>query len=148
VSKTTIGSPQWGTPSIVTTTYGPSGTIISQRTISGGKFSSGFTSQGKEASAQRYLYVLQNASPAACNAYAVSQWRRISQQEYTIQLRMPLTKAKGLIPLTALLRVHNVPYAKFNDTYYPRTIRLAGGSDRAFTYDIDAVDHMLPQGAV
>jgi hypothetical protein len=148
VNKVTTGSPQWGTPNIVTTTYGPNGEVISVKQVSGGKFSSGYTSQGKESTAQRYILKLPNASPAACNAYAISQWRKISQHEYTVQMRMPFRKDTGVIPLSALISLSNVPYAKFNDTYYPRKLRLSGGSSRAFMYEIDAVNHSLPVGGL
>jgi hypothetical protein len=148
VNKITTGNPQWGTPNIVTTTYSPSGEVISTKQVTGGKFSTGYTSQGKESTAQRYIFPLRNASPAACNAYAISQWRKISQEEYTVQMRIPLTEAVGIIPVTALLNVSNVPYSKFNTQYYPRTLALSGGSERAFMFEIGAVSHVLGLGAV
>lgn len=152
VTSTTTGSPVWGTPNIVTQRISSNGTTTTSsttsRTTSGGGFSSGFTSQGTEATKQRYLYVLKNASPAAANAYATAKWRQISQREYTVQMKFPLTQAKGIIPLTALLRLHNVPYVNFNSDYYPSKITLSGGKDEAFMYSIDAINHVLAQGAV
>lgn len=147
VSKTTTASPQWGTPTVVSQTITPKGTVINNRTVSGGNFST-TTSLGTESSKERYIYYLRNASPSACNAFAISRWRQISQQEYVAQMRIPLTKRRGILPLTALLSVSDCEYSKFNTTYYPRTIKFTGGSHQAFEYNIDAVNHELPQGAV
>lgn len=147
VSKTTIGNPQWGTPNIVTQTYYPNGQTTTTRTSGGGLYSTR-TSLGTESTKQIYKYVLHNRSPEYANAFAVTQWRKKSQQEYTIQLRLPLTKAKGLIPLSALLRLHSVPYQRFNSTYYPSKILLTAGADKPFMYEIDAVNHELASGGL
>jgi hypothetical protein len=147
VSKTTTGSPVWGTPDIVSQTILPNGTVITDKSVSGGSYSTK-TSLGTESPKMRYIYYPRNKDAAYCNAFAITQWRKISQLEYTGQMRFPLTKAKGIIPLTALLRVHGLPYSKFNTTYYPRKLMLSGGKDKPFMYEIDAVNHELPQGSV
>ncbi len=147
VNSQTSGSPQWGTPDIVTQRISPSGTVVTQRSVSGGNFST-TTSLGTEAPKLRYIYFLKNASPATCNAFAISQWRKISQHEYIALMQFPMSKAKGIIPLTALLPLSNCPYAQFNQTYYPRKLTLAGGKGKAFIYSVDGINHELPQGAV
>lgn len=148
VNKVTTGSPQWGTPNIVSTTYFPNGTTTTTRRVSGGAFSTGLTSQGSEPTKQRYIFYPRNQDPASMNAFAITQWMNISKHECTVQMRLPFTQTKGIIPLTALLRLHNVPYTAFNNTYYPTKIMLSGGINRAFGYEIDALSHILAQGAV
>jgi hypothetical protein len=151
VNKTISSSPVFGTPNSVTQTINADGSTSTNTstTPAGGTFNTGFTGPGKESGKERYIYYRPNISQQASVQLAKALWRQISQHEYAQSFTMPITKKNfGPLGITSLLQIDGCPYAFFNDRYWPRKITWRFSADEAPSWDIEALNHRLPQGSV
>lgn len=150
ISRQATASPDFGTPSITTTTINSDGTSsTSTSTIGGGGYNS-VTQPGSETGKERYVYFVRNISPARANALAQSLCRQISQHEYQIEGRTPVTKATlATFNIMSWLNITGLPYRYFNGAkYYPRKITTFIDRDEGAYRTFQAVNHALPAGAV
>jgi hypothetical protein len=148
--KIVTTSPLFGTNDIVsnsTSSAGVTSTIVSSS--SGGGFT-GVNRPGSESGLQRYVYYIPDLSPAKCNALALSYWRQISQNQYSVDFEMAVTaKLLPIFDITSLIDVSGLPYSFFNDRYWPRRIEETLDPDKdGWTWRIQATNTMLPMGAV
>lgn len=156
-SRQATGSPVFGTTEVVTTTRDSNGNkSVTTRSVSGGPSNPGATSFASESGLERYPIYVPNASPQECEEIAQRKWRDISMHEYTIKLTVPVTLAAlPVMDVTALIQLFGTPYAAFNMSagpaygqYWPRQIREVFDVEQGWVWDIDAVNHTLPNGAV
>jgi hypothetical protein len=149
-SREASSSPNFGTPSITTTTINSDGTSsTSTSTLAGGNFSA-TTGAGTETGKERYVFFVRNISPERANALAQSLCRQISQHEYQLDGEIALTKsALANVTIMSWLDVQGCPYRYFNSPrYYPRKLTLSVDLDQGARMRFQAVNHALPSGAV
>ena len=148
-SKSVSTSPVFGTPDLVSTITTPTGTSTTSSVTSGGSYSSGFTQPGSESGKERYIFYIPNITPARANQLAQAKWRQISMHEYSINLELPVTQVTlPNMAVTALLKITGLPYQFTNDQYWPRRITETMDVQGGWRWQIDAVNHTLPMGAV
>lgn len=154
-SRIATGSPIFGTTSVVTTSINSNGDqSVTGRNVTGGASSSGFTNFATEGGQERYIFYIKNATPTVCNDTAQRLWRQISMHEYGAQIVAPVTEQSlAVMDVTALVQLYGAPMAAFNyqpgyGQYWPRTIRETFDTTEGWFWEIDGVNHELPQGEV
>jgi len=147
-SKTVTSQPEFGTANVVTTTVSPNGTTVTSRQKTGGKFSTSGQQGPGESDVERYIIYINGGKPEVANQRAQAEWRRISMMEYSVSMALPMSRAYFPIPITAALFLSGVPNQKVNDLYWPRHISYHGGVDQAPMIEVEALNHVLPQGAI
>jgi len=148
-SREVTSQPIFGTPDLVTTATSGDGTVTVTTTSStGGAFSSK-TGIASESGKERYIYFVPNQNQAALNNLGQSIWRSISQHEYAIDFEIAVTpELLAQLNITSKVKLSDVPYRYFNDVYFSRTMRLRMSPLEGLRASFQAVNHLLPQGAV
>jgi hypothetical protein len=151
-SKTVTSSPVFGTLLNVTKTIAANGNVIvSESTGNGGgaQSSGGGTAPISETGQERYVFYVKNKTSQQCDDQAQQIWRQISMHEFGISLVVPVTEELlEVMDITAEIDLQNTPFAKLNDLFWPRRITEIANTTAGWYWDIDAVNHQLPQGAV
>lgn len=148
-SKTVTATPQFGTANTSSTSISSTGAQTTTSTTSTGGSASSTTGQGSESNIERYIIYKPGISPQAANQLANATWRRISMQEFSVNITLPLTRSKlPMLNITNLIRLHGTPFVKANSTYWPRKYTYDIDIESGAILTIEAVNHELPQGAV
>jgi hypothetical protein len=146
-----------GTNEIISTsthikkTTGTSTTTSSVRSTSTSGGNNTLTaSQGRgESAKQRYPLYLGNTDPQRAVAIAQAYRRQITQHEYTFIGTLPITRRLlNTLSITSLFRIHGLPWALTNGTYYPRSMEYTASVEEGFKVHITALSHALAQGGV
>lgn len=147
-------SPIFGTSGTTSTSISPTGgssTTVSNST--GGGFA-GTTSAASESGKLIYKLYRPNLTPQRCNQLAMALWRQYSMHEFSLSFELPVTAALlKTFSITSLLRIGGLPYDQFNshnkaDMYYPRQIVESFDTQSGWAWSVQAVNSVLPQGAV
>ncbi len=155
-TRTVTSTPIFGTTSSITTSISSNGTVTTSEGTTGGGGASGGTGIENESGVEKYIYFVRNKTLAQCEAMAQQIWRQISMHEYTIKVIAPATPADlKNMDVDAKIILTGHPMSQFNlDTngaqrgYWPREITEYFDPKAGFFWEIDAVSHELPQGAV
>lgn len=148
-TRTITSNPIFGTADTVTTSVAPNGTQTTVVSSKEGGPASSTTGVIGESGLERYVFYVKNKTAKQCNDLAQKIWRQISMHEVALSLKIAMTMALlAVMDITAELIVSNTPFKKLNDIYWPRRITEHGDEESGMTWDIEAVNHTLPQGAV
>ena len=148
-TRQVTSTPISGTTDSVVTSISSNGTVTTtDGSSSGGSVSDG-TGTESETGREKYTFFVKNKTLPQCEAMAQQIWRQISMHEYAIKLRVPVTTANlPLMDVTAQPVIYGHPMALFNGKYWPREIVESLDPKTGWYWEIDAVNHALPQSAV
>lgn len=148
-TRTVTSTPIFGTTSSLVTSISSNGTVtVGEGTVSGGGAGTG-TGSESETGLERYIYFPKNLTLPQCQAMAQQLWLDISQHEYSIKLRAPVTTGNlPLMDVDALLVVSGHPMKYFNGGFYPREIVETFDVQNGWHWEIDALNHLPPQNGV
>jgi|SRR6185437_8317394 len=151
-TRQTSSTPIFGTTSSIITTISSNGTVTTSESTSSGGGANGGTGSESESGIQKHIFFVKNKTLAQCEVIAQQIWRQISMHEYAIKLRAPVTPADlKVMDVTAKIVLSGHPWALFNEPFsyfWPREIVETFDTKTGFFWEIDAVNHELPQGAV
>jgi hypothetical protein len=149
-TRTVTGEPVFGTNETVTHSISPTGQVTSTVTsLTGGASSSGFTSIASESGLEVYPVYVSGKNTQACDDLAAKMERQIAMLEYITTLSIPVTA--DLLPvmdITALLNVTGSRFSKLNASYWPRKLTESLDAGDGWVWEVECVNHTLPQGAV
>lgn len=148
-SKTVTATPVFGTQNSQSTSISSTGAQTTTQTTASGGAASSTTGQGNESGPERYIIYKPGISPQAANQLAQATWRRISMQEYSAVMEIPIRRSQlSTLGITMLVRLSGTPFQRFNTTYWPRKLTWTVDIDEGAHLSIEAVNHELPSGAV
>lgn len=159
-SKFTSSDAVLGTNQTVgsSSTTSSTGTTSTSTTISssfGGNFNASIGQGAGESAIQKYNFYVGNVSPERATTMAQAFWRQISQHEFAIEGKVPITnRLLASLSITSLLRVHGTPWSLVNtsglsgDAYYPRALDHEISVENGWTCTIQALNNKLAGNAV
>jgi hypothetical protein len=131
---------------------GANGKPINSTTLSssyGGNFNASIGQGAGEGAKQKYVFFVGNKSPEQASAIGLAFWRQISQHEFAVKGKVPITnRLLSSLSITSLLRIHGVPWSLVNDTYYPRALEHEISVENGWTCAIAGLNHRLAGGGV
>ncbi len=146
-TRTVTSTPIFGTTRSILQAVSPTGTSTTVVESTGGAASSGFTTPGEDSGTESYIFYVSNASPQECDDLAQKIWRQITQHEWMIDMEAPVTPADLGMGVTSLLAISGSPFAKVNQSYWPRQIREVCSLTEGFYRQYTAVNHQNPLGS-
>jgi hypothetical protein len=151
VSRTITSQPIFGTTERVSTSISSTGDVVTTTSSTTGGLQTGQAGGSvSETKKERYVFYVRNIDAAHAQALANAKWRQLSMHEYSMSFELPVTTSLAdQLSITSLIQLSGHPYSAFNAKYWPRRITENWEPmSTGWTWKIDCVNHVLPQGAV
>lgn len=149
-SRFVTSTPDWGTKNTSTTSISSTGSVSTTQSVVSGGPQQTFAGRGpdNQNGALIYKFYRPNWTLERANKFAQTTLNRLHMQEYTVNIRIPITESKFTqIAITSEVRLHGVPMALVNDTFWPRKITYNFDPDSP-SIDLECVNISLPVGQI